>query len=724
MITRSFALFAAALVVVACGDDEERADTTTTATDATASETSEVAPDATATETAGDTAEVPDTTAEVEETTEVVDDAGDATDSTADAEVVEDPTADCDPLDPGRCALPYPSNLYLVADEGTQTGYRLDFGRALPRNRPGTPIDPAPYRRLDGYGVGTPLLVVMPNVDLTGLATEFDVAPSLEDDAKIVWYEIVGEGKPKRVPYFVDVDSYEPDPAKRVTIVRPARLLREKARYVVAFRDMVDTEGAPIPRSAAFQALLDGATSGDPKLAPRQARFDEVFELLEEQGVTKASLTLAWDFVTASGKALHGPMLAMRDAGLEAVGEDGPELVDVEVEDLVDDTYWAFEIRGRFKVPNFTWPKPMFNSDGEVYEFELDEAGLPKRNGDTLAPFWVRVPKSATDGTSTPHGLILYGHGQNGAGTQVRGGQNGKIANAHKYIFFATDMWGMSEGDLGGIIDMLFDMSGFPRMADRLQQGILNHVLLVRAMKEQLPTRSEITSRGVVVDTTRVFYSGISQGGNYGPSIVAVSPDLPRGHFGVPGNNYPFLLQRSRNFEDFFVILKGAYPDRADQLILLTTIGQIWEQSDSVSYIRHLHADPFPLPGGGAGTPKEGLWAPAKGDVQVCVTTNEWLARSEVGIAIMRPYDTVTRPEVSGAEMADYPRTGSGVVLYDYGNPWHAESVNLPPTSDMADPHGKPRQEVWHSVQMDHFFRTGEIIDVCSDDGTAGCDPD
>jgi len=714
----TIALLATSLVVAACGDDDEGTDaTTTTTTDTTATETSEVAPDTSVTETTiEDTGEATDTLV-----AEARDD--DAADTIGDVEVVEDPLADCDPIDPAACSLPFPSSLYLAPDLATETGYHLDFGRALPRNALGTPIDSAPYQRLDGYGVGTPLLAVLPDVDLTGLATEFDIAPSLDDNATIVWFEVVGDEAPQRVPYFVDVDVREADEAKRVTIVRPARLLRENARHYVAFRGLVDKDGQAIPRSAAFQKLVDGGTT-DPKLAPRQARFDEVFTFLGAQGIDKASLTLAWDFVTASSKSLHGPMLAIRDAGLAAVGQDGPELVDVELEELPGDTYWAFELRGKFRVPNFTWPKPMYNSDGEVYVFDLDDDGVPKRNGDTLADFWLRVPNSATDGSQTPHGLMLYGHGQNGAGTQVRGGQNGKIANAHKYIFFATDMWGMSEGDLAGIIDMLFDMSGFPRMADRLQQGILNHVLLVRAMKAQLPTRTELTSRGVVVDTTRVFYSGISQGGIYGPTVVAVSPDLPRGHFGVPGNNYAFLLGRSRNFAEFFAILQGAYPARHDQVILLHTIEQLWEQADSVSYIRHLHAEPFPLPGGAAGTPKEGLWAPAKGDVQVCVTANEWLARSDVGIAVMRPYDTVTRGEVSGAVMADYPRTGSGIVLYDYGNPWHDESINLPPTSDAADPHGKPRQEVWHSVQLDHFLRTGEIIDVCGDDSTPGCDPD
>lgn len=671
------------------------------------------------TDTSADTSAAPDGDASATDATTPED--GDA----PDADTTPDPTVDCDPLDPGGCALPFPSNLYLKADASTVTGYHLDFGTALPRNPYDKPIDTEPYKRLDGYGVGTPLLVSMPNVDLTGIASEFHTDLSLSESAKIVWLELTpGAATPERVPYFVDIDGSEDDPAKRILIVRPARLLHENSRQIVAFRNMTAVGGAAIAPSAAFAALRDGTTASDPKLAPRQARFDQIFAILDGAGVTKSSLTIAWDFHTASDESLHHTMLQMRDEALADVGPDGPELKDLEVEEITDDDNWALEIRGKFVVPNYMFAGPAFNMAGDVYTLHFDAAGKALKNGTAEPNFWLRVPKSAVDGSHTPHGLIIYGHGQNGDGTQVRGGMNGKIANAYHYIYFACDMLGMSEADVPGILDMLSDMSGFPRLSDRLHQGVLNHVLLVRAMKQRLPTLAAITDRGIVVDPTETYYSGISQGGIYGPTIVAVSPDLPRGHFGVPGNNYSFLLARSRNFEPFFLGLSGAYTARVDQLILLQTIEQLWEQTDSVSYIRHLHAAPFDLPDGSAGTPKEGLWAPAKGDVQVAVSSNEWVARSDVGVAIMSPWSAATRPTVEGAQMADYPRTGSGIVLYDFGNPWPDESLNLPPFSDFEDPHGKPRQEAHHSKQLDHFLRTGEIIDVCSDDGTAGCTPD
>ena len=63
-------------------------------------------------------------------------------------------------------------------------------------------------------------------------------------------------------------------------------------------------------------------------------------------------------------------------------------------------------------------------------------------NFGTRAPrFWVRIPYSAIDGKSTPHGLVLYGHGLLGAGDQVRSDFNSKIANQNNLITLLAGAW-------------------------------------------------------------------------------------------------------------------------------------------------------------------------------------------------------------------------------------------------------------------------------------------
>ena len=621
---------------------------------------------------------------------------------------------DCDPLDPSFCALPWPSSLYLAPDAARATGYTLTFGaRSLPvSGETGLALDPAPYQRRDGYGLHSPLIVRFPNVDVAGLATEYDGAASLAADAPILWFAVGSDGALTRVPYFVDLDTPEPDPAARLLIVRPAVLLAEGTRYVVAFRGLKDTAGQPLAPSPAFAALRAGGALSDPALAARQARFEEVFSLLGAAGVARADLLLAWDFVTASSDGLHGWMLDVRDKAFAATGEDGPELTITEVTAYTpeENADIALDLVGTFRVPHFM--EEAGESAGVTsWRAHLGADGRPAQNGWVDAPLWVRVPRAALDGA--PHDLLLYGHGQNGRGSQVRGGFLARIAQDHHFVLAATDMWGMSEEDVNGIVQMLKDMSGFPRLADRLLQGVVNHSLLARALRKRLPGLAALAGRGLALNTDEVYYSGISQGGIYGSVVVAVSPDIRRGHLGVPGNDYSFLLARSKNFDIFLGLLAVYYPERAAQIVTLQAVQLLWDQADPSSYLRRIH-DPLP------GSPENAiLLAPAKGDPQVAVSSNEWVARSGLGVALMAGYDD--ERTVWGVSETPYPHTGSGVVLYDFGNPWPDGSVNAPPTSTFADPHELPRRLAAHNEQLAHFLRTGEIIDVCGGDG---CHPD
>ena len=89
-----------------------------------------------------------------------------------------------------------------------------------------------------------------------------------------------------------------------------------------------------------------------------------------------------------------------------------------------------------------------------------------------------------------------------------------------------------------------------------------------------------------------------------------------------------------------------------------------------------------------------------------------------MGIKLMENYGR----DVYGVDPQAYPYTGSGVVLYDFGNPWPEPGNTPPEEGPLGDPHGKPRDQTYHNEQMVHFFRNdGEIIDVCGGDG---CTPD
>jgi len=617
-------------------------------------------------------------------------------------------TPGCDPLQPEVCSLPWPSNLYLKPDQDRATGYSIDFGPAsLPVNMEGKPIDPTAWRRMDGYSVATPIVVYFRDIDTTQMASEATLTASLAQDAPVVLLQVSAD-KVERIPYWVELDHSEiDDPHNRALFIRPAVLLRESTRYVVALRNIKNTSGKPFDPSPAFAALRGGDTAGTP-LAARQPRFDEIFAILDKQGIASSELTLAWDFVTASGDAMHGRMLAMRDQAFAAL-PDGPSMTVAKVEEFTpqQNADIALSITGTFHVPSFMDPFQVREQTG--YRFHYGADGKPAQNGWNDVPFWIRVPRSALDGT--PHSLMQYGHGLNGTGSQVNGGFNSRIADKHHVIFFACNWTGMSEADVPILFQMIFDLSHFEALADHMHQGIVESLLLARAMQHRFVQLPELAKYNLKLAPGEVFYSGISQGGIYGATYMALSQDVARGHLGVPGNNYSLLLQRSSDFVPFLLVLMNSYPDSRDRAILLGLLQMLWDGTDPASYYRHIKQEPFP-----GNTAHNVLLAPAKGDWQVAPITCEIAARSNLGISLMKDYGR----QVFGVTEQAYPFVGSGIVSYDFGNPW-APPGNEPPVDDLGDPHGSARQLDWHSEQMMHFLRTGEIKDVCGGDG---CHPD
>jgi len=629
-------------------------------------------------------------------------------------DIPDDP--DCDPLIPEVCAMPFPSSKWLAPDDSRVTGYTLTFGpTTLPANSAGIHVDPEPYLRLDGFGVGVPVQTFFDGVDASLLPDETRIAESVDVAASPILLFEVGASGLEVVPSFAEIDQTAAFAGAAALTIRPAVILKEATRYVVALRDLrrVDDpdagyDGSPFEPSDAFRALRDHLAEGTP-VADRIARFEEIFSLLGEAGVPRDGLLLAFDWVTASSEAMHGPLLHMRDDAFATLGAASPAFTidSITPYQMIDSPDVAYEVLGTFAVPDYMQPKPIGSQTG--YRFHLGADGLPEQNGTYQAEFRARIPWSALDGT--PHGVIVHGHGLNGTHSQISKDTFDQIANTEHFVFVGCNMIGMSHEDVTTIIEMLGDLSEFPALTERLHQGVLNHAFLARAMKVGFDQVPEIAALGVVIDPSQLYYNGISQGGIYGGTHMAVSLDFERGHLGVPGNDYSTLLQRSADFGVFFVALSSVYSDARDQQVLLSTIQNLWDSVDPVSHYRHLSLDPFP------GTPShQVLLAQAKGDWQVSNLTNEIAARSDLGIALLANYG---RPVALVTE-TPYPITGSGVVSYDFGNPW-APPGNLPPFDDVGDPHNKPRSLPAHNQQMLHFYRTGEIIDVCGGDA---CAPD
>ena len=89
----------------------------------------------------------------------------------------------------------------------------------------------------------------------------------------------------------------------------------------------------------------------------------------------------------------------------------------------------------------------------------------------------------------------------------------------------------MSEDDLPNALGALRDLSRFPTLPDRLQQGFLDFLYIGRALVNPQGLAANPAFRdagGPLIDTPRLFYYGNSQGGIAGGALTAIAPDFNR----------------------------------------------------------------------------------------------------------------------------------------------------------------------------------------------------
>jgi hypothetical protein len=624
-------------------------------------------------------------------------------------EAPSDAHGTCDFLDPTKCLYPFPNDYFTVRDRSTDTNRRVQFSPdSMPRNAAGVPIDPTEWNRNDGFSPGSAILTVVPDLDLdrTGAAPETDIGRSLRASAPIVLLDATSG---RRIPYWAEIDQSAPSAAQHTLVVRPAVNFREGHRIVVALRRLQDSSGKAIEPGDAFRAYRDGAKTSDPTIEERRPHMQDVLKTLDGAGVKRDDLFLAWDFTVASERNLSGRMLHIRDNAFESLDNKAPAFQVTQVENDVDERV-ARRVSGTFTVPNY-----LTGDGGPGNGFDTGQNGLPQRNGDYTAPFTCIIPRAALkpDGTVARARPAVYGHGLLGSEREVAAGNVRDMANEHNFVFCATKWIGLSEEDIGNAVSVLGDLSRFPTIADRLQQGILDTLFLGRLMTDAGGFVSNPAFQGQgtpVIDTRELFFDGNSQGGIMGGAATAVSKDWTRAVIGVPAMNYSTLLQRSIDWDTYKAIFDPAYPDPTDHVLILGIVQMLWDRGEANGYAQHLTRDPYP------DTPNhQVLIHEAFGDHQVANLATEVEARS-LGARVHRPAlaagRSSARHQLWGMEELEGPYDGSAIVVWDSGSP-------APPPGNVApregeDPHGDPRASKQAREQKSEFLkRNGRVVDVC-----------
>ena len=621
----------------------------------------------------------------------------------------------CDPLDPRQCVLPYPSNATTVADDSSVTGLRVAFpADGLPANSDGVHIDPTEWNRNDGFSPNSSILTHVPGLDIdaSALPRWDDLAASLGDDATVVI--VADDGQ--RVPLWAEPDVDVTGPDDEVLVIHPAVSLEEGRTYHVALRGLVDDTAAAIEPSAAFLAYRDRLTTELDTIEERRAEMEAMFATLDAAGIGRDDLQLAWTFTVASTENITGRMLHIRDETLAELGDAAPNFTVTEVVEPpeLDREGLARQIVGTYTVPNW-----LTGDGGPGNRFETGDDGLPVRNGDVESPFVCNVSDATMNGNE-PARIVQYGHGLLGSHFEINAGNVRAMSNEHDVVHCATKWAGMSEDDIGNAASVLTEVSTFPTMADRLQQGVLNQIVLGRLMLAEDGFVSDPAFQrpdgSPLIDHTVLHYDGNSQGGIMGLMLAGVSPDFDRAVLGVPGMNYSMLLPRSVDFDTYEAIMTPAYPSTLDRMLIISLMQMLWDRAEGAGYVRHVVDDP--LPGTNA---KQVLMHVAYGDHQVSELSALVQART-MGIPIHRPAVADGRwpgDPAWGLDDAVPGESASAIVVWDSGMAPIPFEATPPRAGD--DSHEDPRADPDARVQKAAFLFDGEYVDVC---GGAPCTAD
>lgn len=630
----------------------------------------------------------------------------------------------CDPLAPSYCGFPYPNDYWTVADASTETGRRLALPEVtMPANQTGKRSNPDAFNEMDGFSPGIAAMTHIPEATAMGLATPNSIQESLSADSPTA---IINATTGERLAHWVDLDEYVVQAKLRVDamqdrppftidrdieelrqeqalMLRPAIRPEDATRYIVAIRNVRDSEGALVAPSPGFEALRDDEPSGNEIIESRRTHFEEIFATLEGAGIARDDLQIAWDFTTSSRANNTRAMVHIRDDAFANSPNGVPYTIALKNEQIGEGIACRLEI---------TFDMPLYMTQGETGGLlNLGDDGLPQQNGTFEYAAAMIVPVSAQTASAA---LVEFGHGQLGAKEQVLGFQ--EIAAQANFAAFGLDWKGFSTDDVLTILGAVGggDLSTFRAIPERMHQGFLNFLMAMRTLSVEadggpgtrLNQALANDCGGATIDGSKRYYFGGSQGGILGASIMALTTDIEHGVIAVPGQSYNLLLNRSVNFDEFAPQFYGNYDWNAlDVQMNLALIQGLWDRAEPTGYSKYIRTNLLP------GTPAhEVLIQVSKADHQVTNLGAHIMARTIGGVVNLAP---LIRP-VWGIDVVSGEHIGSAMIEVDFGNP-DPPITNIPPWGDtMQDPHGRATELNGLGATLIQFYETGTVSNPCN----------
>ena len=611
------------------------------------------------------------------------------------------PAAPCNPLGGSGCLGPWPSSSYLRDDPTSPTGVRFDLPvGAFPRTREGVNLDVARLAGRTGFSPATQIVTAFPGgVDDSMLPFWDHYERSLLPDCPTV---IVDMSTGQRVAHFAEIDANHMafDKSTQALYLRPAARLKGGTRYAVGLRTSLRRpDGRDRPPSPGFALIRDGVKTELPHLEKIRTRTAEAIAALKGVGVPPDQLLVAWDFVTADDQSGRADLLAMRDRALTAMGDRGANLrVRIDEEGLeTPDPRVARRVVFTYDVPS------LLAADGTG--LARDTAGVPTVVGTTTAQAVAMVPVCTHPrpaGQKMP--VLLFGHGFFGGLAEAQGNHMRRVA-ADLCMVVIGGVWrGMSRDDLELAATALADPNIGMAFGERIMQGIIDFIALEQLSRGKIASELLVGTGGSVVDPTKVYFHGISQGHILGSTFFAFDPFLTRAVMHVGGAQWSLLFERSVHWSYFSLILGGAYNTLFEVVLVQQFMQMVFDPTDPVNVSPGALTTPLP------GTPpKQWLLQESDSDPAVSNLATEVQART-MGLPVIGP---ALRVPYALEEKAG-PLPSALAIFTEQPTP-RRDPTNVLSESQGNVAHDRLRQRAAVVEQMRHFFETGEVIAACGD---------
>lgn len=613
--------------------------------------------------------------------------------------------------DPALVA-PFPDDYFTRADASSHTGIRVSIPDPA---YTGTLLQVyqgvlGPTNTLDGFS-RIPMILVPFSHAIDPSLIPTNAAESQDPYAALAIFDAdpaspdYGERIPALVTLRTDTNrSHETD---HCATIYPSIALRPRGRYVVVVTRRLFASGAPgspLSPSSFFLRAAAAPTAGESvPIARARASIASALAFLETVPavpIARDDVALALSISVRSDDAIPDDLRAIKEDALAAAP---PVLTTTSVQSRADG---GAILSGTVLLPSYLDPVHQGLARDPLTR-------RPVRTGADAVGFVLRLPPASAP---SPAPIVMYQHGNPGSPAEIANDSlNGYLAHAGFAIGGIQDTINRKFGDIstqvGATFFFILQTRAVPAWWTQTGSDMIH---FLRALQGLGGTawRPANAPQTPLLDPGRLFYHGISEGGNnalrflpYAQELIAATPTVGGGRLAETMlHQFPDLLG---DLEAFIGTVRPV-----ELLVGLSLFQHAFDDQDAHSYARFVYRSPLSIPGLPGGRAPSVLWTEGIDDHYVPNNATRSAAH-ELGIPTVRK---VRRSSPVLSEI-DAPLRGNLAPDRTAGHFQFDPATTTPGCSALTDGHFCPQTAPPAQGQRLHFFETAldgdapEIID-------------